>query len=103
MNELRGSRMQYGFLLHINCCLLINMLENFIKFRNFCFFKKFEIIKAKNLKFKILKFQKFLFFFFIKFKIVIQFQNFQKFHKISQKFKMIKFSKSFKVFIKFQN
>jgi hypothetical protein len=33
--KLRGTRVQYGFLLHTNCFLLINMLENFIKFENF--------------------------------------------------------------------
>ena len=74
--KLRGTRVQYGFLLHRNCFLLINMLENFIKCQNF---QNFKIIKIKKLKFKG------------------QFENFQKFHKISKTFK------NFKVFIKFQN
>ena len=33
--KLRGTRVQYGFLLHTSCFLLINMLENFINFQNF--------------------------------------------------------------------
>ena len=47
--KLRGTRVQYGFLLHRNCFLLINMLENFKKFQNY------KIKKKKNLKFKIFK------------------------------------------------
>ena len=92
--KLRGTRVQYGFLLHRNCFLLINMLEKFIKFEN-------HKIKKKE-KFKvhfILTNLKISFLF-------LKIQNFQKFHTISKKFKMIKFSKSFKnfiVFIKFQN
>ena len=57
--KLRGTRVQYGFLLHRNCFLLINMLENFIKFQ-----KK----KKKNQNFKI----KFIFFLI------------KNFHKISK-------------------
>jgi hypothetical protein len=30
--KLHGTRVQYGFLLHRNCFLLINMLEKFIEF-----------------------------------------------------------------------
>ena len=53
--KLRGTRVQYGFLLHRNCFLLINMLENFIKFlnfqkiskcsENFKMFKKFQNVQ----------------------------------------------------------
>ena len=49
--KLRGTRVQYGFLLHRNCFLLINMLENFIKFQNY------KILRKMFFKFKI--FQKF--------------------------------------------
>jgi hypothetical protein len=52
--KLRGTRVQYGlviWLLHRNCFLLINMLENFIKFQNY------KILRKTFLKFKI--FQKF--------------------------------------------
>ena len=38
--KLRGTRVQYGFLLHRNCFLLINMLENFIKFQNYKILRK---------------------------------------------------------------
>jgi hypothetical protein len=47
--KLRGTRVQYVFLLHRNWFLLINMLENFMKFQNY------KIKKNKNLKFKIKK------------------------------------------------
>jgi hypothetical protein len=50
--KLRGTRVQYGFLLHRNCFLLINMLENFIKFENFQKYFKIIKLKKKNLKFK---------------------------------------------------
>ena len=40
--KLRGTRVQYGFLFHRNCFLLINMLENFIKVQNY------KIKKKKN-------------------------------------------------------
>ena len=53
--KLRGTRVQYGFLLHRNCFLLINMLENFIKFENFQ--KYFKIIKLKKKKFKVQKYK----------------------------------------------
>jgi hypothetical protein len=49
------SRVQYGFLLHRNCFLLINMLENFIKFQNY----KKKNFKVQNIQ-KISKLQKFL-------------------------------------------
>ena len=87
--KLRGMRVQYGFSLHRNCFLLINMLENFIKFKNDKIKKTKKNLKILN---KISKFQKFLkiSIFFLKFQIFIKFQ---KFHKISKKFKMIKFQK----------
>ena len=47
--KLRGKRVQYGFLLHRNCFLLINMLENFIKFQNY------KMLRKTFLKFKIFK------------------------------------------------
>ena len=47
--KLRGTRMQYVFLLHRNCFLLINMLEKFIKFENV---QKFQNYKIKNKKIK---------------------------------------------------
>ena len=78
--KLRGTRVQYGFLLHRNCFLLINMLENYIKFQ----------ISKISQDFKVFK----------------KFQNFQKFHKISKfskNFKMIKNLKKVKIFITFQN
>ena len=56
--KLRGTRVQYGFLLHRNCFLLINMLENFIKFQNYKIKKK-NFFKVQNFK-NISKFQKFL-------------------------------------------
>jgi hypothetical protein len=48
--KLRGTRVQYGFLLHRNCFLLINMLENFIKFENFQ--KKIQNYKISKKKIK---------------------------------------------------
>jgi hypothetical protein len=45
--KLRGTRVQYVFLLHRNCFLLINMLENFIKFQNY------KILRKTFLKFNI--------------------------------------------------
>ena len=69
--KLRGTRVQYGFLLHRNCFSLINV-------------RKFKIIKLKQQKIKVqnckkknqnfknfLKFQ----FFFKNFKVFIKFQN----------------------------
>ena len=50
--KLRGTRVQYGFLLHRNCFLLMNMLENFIKFENLKKIQNFKINK------NILKVQK---------------------------------------------
>ena len=82
--KLRGTRVQYGFILHRNCFLLMNMFENFIKLQIFQNYK----IKKKKIKdqffFLISKFQKFLkfFFFFQKFKMFIIFQKFPKMHKI---------------------
>ena len=49
--KLCGTRVQYGFSLHRNCFLLINMLEYFIKFENFKKIWKHKIIKKTNLKF----------------------------------------------------
>ena len=54
--KLRGTRVQYVFLLHRNCFLLINMLENFIKFENHKI-KKRKLLFAKfNFFFKNSKF-----------------------------------------------
>jgi uncharacterized protein Usg len=73
--NLRGTRVHYGFVLHRNCFLLINTLENFIKFQNYKIFKKFS------------KFQKFLKF--------LKFKKNLNFHKISKlkNFMISKFSK----------
>ena len=60
--KLRGTRVQYGFLLHRNCFLLIEMLENFIKFQNY---------KSKKKKLNFHKISKLS-------KNFIRFQNFQK-------------------------
>jgi hypothetical protein len=84
--KLRGMRVQYGFSLHRNCFLLINMLENFIKFKNDKIKKTKKNLKILN---KISKFQKFLkiSIFVLKFKIFIKFQTFKKFqsfHKVSK-------------------
>jgi hypothetical protein len=43
--KLHGTRVQYDFLLHRNCFLLINMLENLIKL-------EISKIKKKNLNFQ---------------------------------------------------
>jgi hypothetical protein len=92
--KLRGTRVQYGFLLHRNCFLLINMLENFIKFENH------KIKKKKNLKFK---------FFLTNLKISIFSFKIQNFHKISKLskisyyFKKIQNDKIFKNFQKFHS
>jgi hypothetical protein len=64
--KIRGTRVQYGFVLHRNCFLLINMLENFIKFENH---------KIKKEKFKVQLFSTNL-------KISIFFLEIQNFHKI---------------------
>jgi hypothetical protein len=78
--KLRGTRVQYGFLLHRNCFSLINMLENFIKFENF------QIIKLKKEQFKVQfffnKFENFIF--FLKIENFIFFLKIQNFHKISK-------------------
>ena len=50
--KLSGTRVQYGFLLHRNCFLLINMLEIFIKL------KKLKNYKIKKKKFKVQIFAK---------------------------------------------
>jgi hypothetical protein len=71
--KLHGTRVQYGFLLHRNCFLLINV-------KNFKTIK----LKKKNLKNQIFK----------------NFLKFQNFHTISKKFQI---DKIFKKFPKFQS
>jgi hypothetical protein len=51
--KLRGTRVQYGFLLHRNCFLLINMLEIFIKFENFQKIENHKIKKKEKFKVQI--------------------------------------------------
>jgi hypothetical protein len=57
--KLRGTREQYGFLLHRNCFLLINVRKfyNFKIFENFIILKFFENFERILMKFlKVLKF-----------------------------------------------
>jgi hypothetical protein len=60
MNEIMWHESAVWFLLHRNCFLLINMLENFIKFQNHKIKKKNQnyknfLIRSKHLNNKFLE------------------------------------------------